>query len=345
MLYKPFGKLPSGKRLERIRESRAFIDGQFRNVQETSMLAPGASYPKLMYKFFFGRIPEREPSSPISLVPTDLHQPASDEPTIIWFGHSSYLLTIDGKRILVDPVFSGHASPFSMVGVKEFPFVKRYTIQDFPPIDIILLTHDHYDHLDYESIAGLYPRVGKFYTSLGVGEHLEYWGIEKSRVVEFDWWESATLWPGAELTAAPSRHFSGRMFNRNQSLWASFILKTSSLKLYLGGDSGYSQTFQELGEKFGPFDLAILECGQYDPMWPLIHMAPEETIQAGLDLKAERVMPVHWGKFALANHSWTDPIVRAVKRAGELNVPLLTPAIGQQQSLVRIGEQQAWWKD
>lgn len=344
MLYKPFGKLPSGKRLERVKESKAYIDGQFRNVQETQMLAPGASYPKLMYRFFFGQVPGREPAQPLAPVRTDLTKFPKDEPSIIWFGHSSYLLVIDGRTILVDPVFSGHASPFNFVGVHEFPSSHRYTIDDFPEIDVLILTHDHYDHLDYESILKLRPRVKQIYTALGVAEHLVYWGLEESRIRELDWWENVPLWSGAELTAAPSRHFSGRLFNRNQSLWTSFILKAGSLKLYLGGDSGYSNTFREIGEKMGPFDLAILECGQYDQMWPFIHMAPEETVQAAVDVKAKRLMPVHWGKFALANHPWTDPIERAVARATSLNMPLLTPALGERQSLINPTAGKYWWK-
>lgn len=310
----------------------------------TPMLGKGASYPKMMRKFFFERLPGQEPQSILPSVKGDLKSLSREEPTITWFGHSSYLLTLNGKVILVDPVFSERASPFSFMGSKAFPVTARYTIDDLPDPDLVILTHDHYDHLDFGVITKFGHRVPLFATSLGVGEHLEYWGIDPSRIREFDWWESAMILPGLELTATPSRHFSGRGFKRNQSLWSSFILKSGGLKVFVGGDSGYDVSFQKIGQYAGGFDFAILECGQYDAMWPNIHMMPEETIQAGIDLRARTLMAVHWGKFKLANHTWTDPIERAYAKAGQMEVPLAVPRLGETMRIDQPIFGQPWWK-
>jgi L-ascorbate metabolism protein UlaG (beta-lactamase superfamily) len=182
-----------------------------------------------------------------------------------------------------------------------------------------------------------------FYTSLGVGEHLEYWGIEPERILEFDWWEKQTFIHGLEITATPARHFSGRLFKRNQSLWSSFVLKTETHSIFIGGDSGYDGVFKTIGEQFGPFDLAILECGQYNDQWPFIHMRPEEAVQACLDLKARAFMPVHWGKFTLSLHPWDEPIERASKKANELKVFMAAPMIGEPQMLDNPSLVRKWW--
>lgn len=336
--------MPTGLRKSRIQSSPNYREGAFQNVNPTVMLAEGASYPKMIRKFFFERLPEQEPSRVLPSVKTDLKSLSKEEPTITWFGHSSYLLTLNGKMILVDPVFSERASPFSFVGSKAFAVTNPWLIDDLPDPDVVILTHDHYDHLDYQVMRRFGHRVPLFCTSLGVGEHLEYWGIEPSRIREFDWWEQAMVLPGLELTAAPSRHFSGRGFRRNQTLWSSFIVKSGGMKIFVGGDSGYDDTFRKIGSYAGGFDFAILECGQYDAMWPNIHMMPEQTVQAGIDLDAKRMMAVHWGKFKLANHPWTDPIERAFTRATALNMPLAVPMIGQTMRLDQPVYSNPWWK-
>ncbi len=337
--------MPTGLRKSRIQSSPNYREGAFQNVNPTVMMAEGASYPKLLRKFFFERLPEQEPSRVLPSVKKDLRSLPKEEPTITWFGHSSYLLTLNGKLILVDPVFSERASPFSFVGSKAFPVTHPYRMEDLPDPDLVILTHDHYDHWDNGGMRKFGPRVPLFFTSLGVGEHLEYWGIDPSRIREFDWWESATVLPGLELTATPSRHFSGRVFKRNQTLWSSFIVKTGEMKVFVGGDSGYDDMFKKIGAYAGGFDFAILECGQYDAMWPNIHMMPEQTVQAGVDVNAKLMMAVHWGKFKLANHVWTDPIERASAKAAELNMPLVTPSLGETIRLDRPTPGKAWWKE
>lgn len=293
------------------------------------MLAEGVSYFRIMREMFSAGI-DRTPAAPLHTVKTDLKTLPAHRASLVWFGHSSYLLTLGGKRILIDPVFSKRSSPVQYAGVKAYDMTTPYTVEDFPDIDIVIITHDHYDHLDYGSIQKLKMKAGVFVTALGVGSHLEHWGIAPDRIHEFDWWDGAEILPGFKLTATPARHFSGRGLTRNQTLWTSFVLQAPGYTLYLGGDSGYdAAAFKKIGEVFGAFDLALLECGQYDEKWPDIHMQPEQTVQASKDLNAKVLMPVHWGKFTLALHPWREPVRRAEKRAQELGVKITTPRIGE----------------
>jgi len=344
-MTKSFGQLPTGQRLSRIRSSPNYRDGAFQNVFDTPMMSPDASYTRMLRKFFFEKLPHQEPANILQSVKVDLKNIDREEPTITWFGHSSYMLTLNGKVILIDPVFSERASPFQWMGSKAFATTQPYNLDDLPDPDLVILTHDHYDHLDHFVIQKLRSRTPLFCTSLGVGAHLEFWGVEPSKIREFDWWDSAEVIPGLELTAAPARHFSGRVFKRYQSLWSSFILKSGGLKIFVGGDSGYDASFKKIGVHAGGFDFAILECGQYDAMWPNIHMMPEQTVQAGIDLKATTMMAVHWGKFKLANHTWTDPIERAYAQAVASGVRLATPRIGQRMRIDEslVGDQ--WWRE
>lgn len=340
---KSFGKLPSGSRLERIHKSAHYREGSFQNLMPTRMLAEGVSYPKMIIDFF-SKGNNREPINPLPAINTDLKSLKSNDPVLVWFGHSSYLLKINGLTILVDPVFSDRPSPFQFIGKRKFPSAYQYSVHDMPEtIDLVIITHDHYDHLDYHSILQLKSLVKQFYTSLGVGEHLEYWGVDPDKISEFDWWEKQTFAHSIEITATPARHFSGRLFKRNQTLWSSFVLKTATHSIFVGGDSGYDPTFKTIGDQLGPFDLAILECGQYNVQWPLIHMMPEEAPQACMDLKAKVFMPVHWGKFTLALHPWNEPAERALKKAEELNVPMTTPKVGELIKLDSSINVNRWW--
>lgn len=309
------------------------------------MLAEGASYPKMLIDFFSKGV-DREPAQVLPSVKTDLESAGTDLPTIVWFGHSSYFIKLNGKSILIDPIFSERASPFQFVGKKAYAIQTPYTFRDLPKqLDLVIITHDHYDHLDYHTIKEIHPRVKTFYTSLGVGSHLEYWGVDAAKITEFDWWESKTLGDGITVTAAPARHFSGRLFKRNQTLWSSFILKTESVNMYVGGDSGYDKAFAEIGKKYGPFDLALLECGQYNTLWPNIHMMPEQVVQAAIDLNARVLMPVHWGKFTLALHPWKDPIQRVTHAAHERGVQVTTPKIGEPVVLRESLPNKKWWEN
>ncbi len=342
MSFRITGKLPSGKHLEQLKRSPNFKKGSFQNLSPTTMKPEGISYWKMM-KEFFKKHPDTSPAKPIPFVRTELHTLNTAEPVIVWFGHSSYLLRIEGKNFLIDPVLSGNAAPVSFM-VKAFPGSNEYRAEDMPPIDYLILTHDHYDHLDFKTIRKLRNRIGKIYCSLGISSHLKHWGIDKNTITEMDWWQSESLDKSMQLTAAPARHFSGRGLKRGQTLWSSFILKTRTYNIYIGGDSGYDEHFKEIGNKYGPFDLAILESGQYNTMWPLIHMMPEETVQAAIDLNARVLMPVHWGKFRLGMHAWNEPIKRVLIKAKELNMPVLIARIGEAVELSARPQPIQWWE-
>ncbi len=342
MSFRITGKLPEGKHRETVQRSPHYRNGAFRNLSPTPIRAEGVSYWKMMQEFF-KKHPETEPRYPLPSVKTNLEELKQDEPVLVWFGHSSYFLRIAGKNFLVDPVFSGNAAPFSFM-VKAFPGSNIYGPDDMPFIDYLILTHDHYDHLDYHTLRRLINKTGAVICSLGLRSHLEYWGYEGSFITELDWWQLHALDPEISLTAAPARHFSGRGFKRGQTLWSSFILKTPKHKIYLGGDSGYDSHFGEIGMRSGPFDLAILESGQYNKMWPLIHMMPEEAVQAAADLQARALMPVHWGKFRLSMHPWNEPVKRVIQKAAEKNIPVLAPRIGEPVLLNNTVINTAWWE-
>lgn len=341
MSLKIGGKLPSGKHLERLKQSPNYKAKGFQNLSETPMLADDASY-WTMIRDYFKKNKNTAPPGPLPFVKTDLDHLPGREPIIVWFGHSSYLLRIGNKNILVDPVFSGNAAPLSFM-VKAFPGSNSYGVKDMPPIDYLIITHDHYDHLDFKTVRQLRDKIKQVYCSMGVSSHLQYWGYDAAMITELDWWQSKPITDDMILSAAPARHFSGRGLRRNQTLWSSFILKTPMYTIYLGGDSGYDSHFKMIGEKYGPFDLAILETGQYNKLWPHIHMMPEEAVQAAVDLGAKKMLPVHWSKFTLALHEWNEPVKRVLAKAKELKMPVLTPRIGEPVSLADVYENKEWW--
>lgn len=336
-----FGKDPSGVRLERIKQSSNYKDGVFQNLSYTAVMSDSGSYWQML-KEYFNKPADVEPQTEIPSIKTDLKALQADKPTIIWFGHSSYLIKSKGTTILIDPVFSGSASPISAF-VKAFKGANTYQAADMPEIDMLFLSHDHYDHLDYETIIKLAPKIKKFYASLGVGAHLEHWGISADKIVEFDWWENVKISDEIEVTATPARHFSGRGFARGKSLWSSFVLKIHGYSIFMGGDSGYDTHFKTIGEKYGPFDIAMLENGQYNLLWHNIHTLPEETFLAAKDLKAKVLMPVHWAKFPLANHSWNEPIKR-LKEAAKNEIKLTTPMIGEPVVIDSLYPEKVWWE-
>lgn len=337
----PFGASPRASRLARIQQSPNFRDGSFQNIEPTDVMRQDASYFDML-KDFVNKPADNVPPRPLPTVRTDLTALPDDQPTVVWFGHSSYLIKSKGTTILVDPVFSGYTAPVSFFS-KAFPGTNVYSADDMPAIDMLILTHDHYDHLDAETLPKLLPKVKKVYTALGVGAHLERWGYPADRIVEFDWWESHRMGDSIDLTATPARHFSGRGLKRGQTLWTSFVLNLNGYRLFLGGDSGYSNQFKKIGEQFGPFDLALLECGQYGRDWPNIHMLPEQTAQAAHDLRARALQPVHWAKFALALHPWDEPIKRLTAEAAKTGLLLATPQIGEPVVIGKPFPQRTWW--
>ncbi len=269
----------------------------------------------------------------------------TDKSRLIWFGHSTFLLQMDGNKILIDPMFGKVAAPHSMLGTNRFSKELPIEIDKLPTIDAVLISHDHYDHLDYESIKKLKHKVSKFYVPLGVGAHLIEWGIAEQNIVELDWWEEAEF-NNLTFTCTPAQHFSGRgLTDRFNTLWSSWVIHSKTEKIFFSGDSGYGPHFKEIGDTYGPFDFAMMECGQYNELWSDIHMFPEETVQAAIDVRANKVMPIHWGAFKLSLHSWTDPVERASSSAKELNVNLVIPKIGENIPISSNSNfDSTWWK-
>lgn len=336
-----FGKRAAGTQLDRIKCSPNYKDGGFQNISFTPNLKEGVSYLTVMQKFFFGKSKRNKPSVKLPSVKTNLH--AINDNTLVWFGHSSYYMKLDGKTFLIDPVLSGHASPVKFT-TKSFNGADVYSADDFPVIDYLFISHDHWDHLDYETLLALKPKVKKVITALGVAAHLQRWGFNDNIIIEKDWNEEVVLEPGFVVNTVPGRHFSGRGFKRNQSLWMAFVLTTPTTKMFLGGDSGYDTHFASIGKKFGLFDVAILECGQYHEYWHNIHMMPEEVVQAAIDLKAKKLMPVHWAKFSLSLHSWDEPIIRVTKESIKQHVNVITPMIGEAVNLKSDHVFKKWWE-
>ncbi len=342
MQTKPFGKLPEGERLIRIEQSPHYKQGEFVNLTPTTLETGDKSRWRVMYEFLFDHVDRLKPNKPLPHVQSDLKNIPIDRNFFVWFGHSSYLLQVDGTRFLVDPVFvSGAPLPFFN---DMFEGSNVYRPEDMPDIDYLVITHDHWDHLDYETIKQLIPKVKKVITALGVGSHLEYWGFAPEQITELDWNEEAEF-DDVFITALPARHFSGRTLTANKTLWASFMIETSNETVYIGGDSGYDTFYQDIAKRFQPISLAILENGQYNSQWAQIHIQPDELVQAIKDLHPQKVVSVHNAKFALAKHAWDDPMIRLSAAAERENLPLYTPMIGEVFYFTE-GQQQfgKWWE-
>ena len=339
-----FGKNASGERLERIEKSPNYKDGQFQNFSSTPDLSNGYSYWDVTYAYFFGGSKRKRPIQKIPSVKTDLLNLAPEQDILVWFGHSSYYMQIDGMRFLVDPVFSGNASPIPGTNT-AFDGTDIYTVDDLPEIDYLFISHDHYDHVDYKTLLPLKTKVKKVICGLGVGAHFEHWGFDSEQILEKDWHEEIEIENGFKVFTTPARHFSGRGLSRNKTLWISYVLQTPSMKIYIGGDSGYDKHYKEIGEKHGPIDIAILDNGQYDLAWQYVHTLPEEVLLATKELNAKRLFPVHSSKFKMANHAWDEPLVKITELNRDFGFPLITPIIGE---IVNLDDSlqtfEPWWE-
>lgn len=322
-----FGRLPRGERLERIRNSPNYRDGEFRNLEPSPMMTGGKGRVRGMLEFLLRKKEGLRPDRPVEAVRTDLHTLDPQSDLVIWFGHSSYLIQTDERRTLVDPVFRS-AAPLAMLN-RPFKGADIYRPEDMPAIDYLLITHDHWDHLDYRTVKALRGRVGRVVCPLGVGEHFEYWGFPKERIVELDWNEEAPLDAGFTVRCLPARHFSGRGLCPNRTLWGAFLLQSPSRKIYLGGDGGYGRHFAAIGREFPDIDLAVLENGQYNQAWRYIHTMPEELARAAKDLGARHLMTVHHSKYALSIHRWDEPLENEAVLAADTTLHLLRPRIGE----------------
>ncbi|HEV7331634.1 MAG TPA: MBL fold metallo-hydrolase [Flavisolibacter sp.] len=316
----------------------------FLNPVATETMGKGAFWSLL--RKFLQKHPNREPAKALGPFRADketLKTVPLATLRVTWLGHSSLLLDVDGKRFLTDPLWYQRASPFTQLGPKRF-FQNPLSIDSLPPIDAVLLSHDHYDHLDKGSILALAEKNIPVITMLGVGQRLLKWGVSKSLVTELDWWQSVQLGDHV-VTAAPARHFSGRWLgDRFSTLWGSFAIRGPRHNVYFGADSGYYEGFRMIGERLGPFDLALLEIGAYNEEWEAIHMGPENAVQASLDVKANCLMPIHWGTFNLAFHSWTEPVERLLVAAEKKEVPLILPAPGETVIINGQALNRKWWQ-
>ena len=340
-----FGGGLSEEKFQAFSQSSNFRQNKFMNQIPTSMDMNPETLVTIVRDFIKGN-PQGRPDGaiPVEFINTISFQ-EKRETRIYWFGHSTVLLEIEGKRVLIDPMFAKTPSPFPLVGGKRYSETLPMKIEELPSVDIVILSHDHYDHLDYDSIMSIKDKVGQFYVPLGIGSHLERWGIEKEKIKEHDWWAESDV-GGLKLVATPARHFSGRgLFNRDTTLWCSWVIIGQQTRVFFSGDSGYGAHFKQIGEKYGPFDWTLMECGQYDERWSAIHMMPEETVQAHIEVKGNSLIPIHWGAFSLALHDWTDPIERVTKAAKERQIFVSTPKIGE---LIRVGAvaypSDVWWK-
>lgn len=344
--YPAFGRRASRKEKQIISRSLNYKNGKFVYPAATVMMENSAGSSFSILKDFIKGNPNSRPPQPLipeKLLPGSIQ--ASGDTRVTWFGHSAVLLEIDGVTLFLDPMLGRSPSPFPFVGGRRYSKQLPVEISELPRIDAVLLSHDHYDHLDYGSIKQLKDKVGMFIVPLGVGAHLQRWGVSREKIREQDWWDEIR-YAGLTLTSAPARHFSGRsLLDRNSTLWCSWIIRGAETKIFFSGDSGYGPHFAEIGEKYGPFDLTLMECGQYDPRWADIHMLPEQTVQAHLDVRGALMIPIHWAAFTLSMHDWTDPVERVFAAAKAHGVRLATPRIGEP---VYAGSAEvpslAWWK-
>jgi L-ascorbate metabolism protein UlaG (beta-lactamase superfamily) len=337
-----FGSLPTGARLGRVQASPNYRDGAFQNLVPTPVFDPEEATAVGTLLNFLRPKKRLAPSAPIPAIKVDDLSLLPDD-SLFWFGHSAFLIKLGGKAFLFDPSLGESASPVSFVN-KAFKGTAIYGPQDLPEVDYLLISHDHWDHLDYQTSQHLFSQKIKIITPLGVGSHFEAWGFPAGAISEGDWWDVFEPEPGLRITLVPSRHFSGRGLKRNQSLWAGFLLEYGGKKIFYSGDGGYLPQYPEFGQRLGPVDLAIVECGQYDRQWKYIHMAPEESARLALDMGAKAAMPVHSGKYRIANHPWDEPFARFKAEAGKQSLRLVTPKIGEIVDLNDPGQTFSdWW--
>ena len=346
-----FGALPSGKSLEKVKNSKNYIDGEFRNKEKTELLTDTKKTPiKRLLEFAFEKDPEGTvPKIALPSVKTDLKTLDPNEDLIVWFGHSSLFIKIAGKKILVDPVFSKYASPVPFSN-KAFEGTNIYTVDDLPEIDVLLITHDHYDHLDYPTVKKLKDKVAKVIVPLGVDAHLLRWGFDEEKITTVDWDDEVTIDENLKIYALETRHFSGReFFNRNQSLWVSYLIEEkyndNLYRLFLSGDGGYSPRFKGFKEKFQNIDLAVMEAGQYNEEWALIHSLPEDIIKEVRDMEVTKLFPIHNSKFKLSKHPWDEPLRKLDDFTINTSIQLLTPMIGEKLYLHKENSFKKWWEN
>ncbi|MEM1044030.1 MAG: MBL fold metallo-hydrolase [Bacteroidota bacterium] len=341
-LWSALGSKSSGERLACIERSPQYRDGRFVNTLPTldsGMSAAAAA------EFFFGGSAYRTPAAPLPVVPrtaADFAEPVRDL-RVTWLGHSTFLVELDSVRVLVDPMWGERASPASFFGPKRF-YAPPLALADLPPLDAVVVSHDHYDHLDEPTIRALAGRVPRFVVPLGVGAHLEYWGVDEGRVTELDWWEDISL-GDVRLVSTPARHFSGRFLtDRDATLWSGWAFLGTEHRVFYSGDTALAPEFAEIGERLGPFDLTLVETGAYNAAWADVHLGPEQAVTVHRMVRGDLLVPVHWGLFDLATHSWTEPAERLLAAADEAGVSVALPRPGESLMLDAVPTAR-WWPE
>jgi len=341
-LKKQFGGKLTDELTERYNQSKNWKKDKFLNLEETSMSVNFWDIPKLLYKQFTDK-EKREPAKPLPIASFDKAAFLLDDVSFkyIWYGHSVLLMRMNGKTILIDPMLGPNASPIAPFKTKRFSENTLDLIDDFPEIDLLLMSHDHYDHLDYDSIQKLKSKTKQYFVALGVKRHLVSWGIDAELITEFDWWNESVI-SDINITFTPSRHFSGRgLTDRSKSLWGGWAFKTDTANIWFSGDSGYGNHFKEIGKKLGPFNFGFIENGQYNEKWHQIHMFPNESIQAAIDGRVKKSMPVHWAGFALAQHDWTEPAEQFKEEAKRKQLEATFPKLGELHTIADTNG--PWW--
>jgi L-ascorbate metabolism protein UlaG (beta-lactamase superfamily) len=317
-----------------------FIDGKFVNAGDFSIMKNPKGKTNGTVSDKGGKPKEDLPTKK----PTFKEEPSVSDLTITWFGHSSMLIQIHGMNILIDPIFSQYASPVQFIGTKRFSN-PSISVKDLPKIDIVLLSHDHYDHLDYNTILDIDDKVESYIVPLGVENHLERWGINSDKIQNMAWWEELEV-NGLLIGCTPAKHYSNRSIDDlSKTLWASWVLKDENYQIFESGDTGFGDHFEQIHDKYGDFDLALLDSAQYDVRWSDVHMNPEEAYQAAEILQAAAAMPIHWGAFKLASHPWDDPAERIVLASEQGQIPIVTPMIGETMNLNNMDDYMTrWWR-
>jgi len=341
-----FGAPMSGARLERAKANPQYRDGRFVNLQPETPTSSGAMLDYVVRQFSGDEV--RVPPAPLPVLAVDKTALAAAPPAsglrAFWIGHASVYVEIDGLRLLLDPVFAERVSPIP-IGPKRF-HPPPIALADLPPIDAVLVSHDHYDHLDMATVQHLAARGTRFFVPLGIGAHLEHWGVPLAQIEEMEWWQKKTL-GGVEFVCTPTRHYSGRSLgDRSATLWSSWAVRGPSHRFFYSGDTGYGTHFAEIGTRLGPFDVAFVKIGAYGPgpSWIDIHMPPEQSVQANRDVRARRMFPVHWSTFNLAYHDWDEPIRRTVAEAKRSDVDVVTPRLGEWVDADRAFASTPWWE-